>query len=306
MSAAAGADGLLPLLTSGDLIAAVPELDTLANYTAVSLAQVGSANLSFEHVAQIIDYAEGAEINGADAIVITQGTDTLEEMAFITSRVWDGEISIVFTAAMRHPASDGADGPANLLAAVQVACSVEKDVYVVMNGEIHDPSWVRKCHTTALDAFQSENGPIGTVMDGQVKIPKPLSRLPRINKARLRATRRVAILTPTFSQGPWQVDAAEAEGFDGYVVAGYGGGHVSESWAEKLKELAKVKPVILASRIGKGRILTSTYGYKGAEMDLIEGGLVPSGRFDAIKARLSLCLLLDVEREELIDFFQQT
>lgn len=282
--------GVHPTLTSDDLLAAVPKLQGYARFTTHTLAKAGSANLTFEHALRIIDYAEKAESDGADAIVVTQGTDTLEEMSFIIALVWSGSIPIIFTAAMRHPASGGADGPANLLAAFQAACQVNKGVYVVMHNELHDPSYVQKCHTSALSAFSSEKGPVGAVVDGQVKFTQPLSVLPHLDKARLKSPYRVAILSPAIDDTPWQLEAALDQKFDAMVIASFGGGHVSELWADALRPVAAKIPVILASRVGRGQILNAIYGYKGAEIDLMNAGLMSAGRLDARKARLFIAL----------------
>ena len=303
MAPSSGAQGVHPTLTSDDLIAAVPELQGYAKFTTHTLVKAGSANLTFDHARQILEYADKAEGSGADGIVITQGTDTLEEMSFILALMWTGSIPIIFTAAMRHPASQGADGPANLLAAVQVACQVEKGVYVVMHGELHDPSIVQKCHTSDLDAFQSENGPIGTVVQGLVTLSRSLCVLPTIDKGRLNSPYRVALLSPALDDTPWQLEAALNQNFDAMVIASFGGGHVSELWADALRSVACKMPIILASRVGRGRILTSTYGYKGAEIDLINAGLVPAGRLDARKARLFVALQKSLDIQALIKCF---
>lgn len=282
--------GVHPTLTSDDLLAAVPKLQGYARFTTHTLAKSGSANLTFEHAARIVEYAEKAENDGADAIVVTQGTDTLEEMSFIISLVWSGSIPIIFTAAMRHPASENADGPSNLLAAVQTACQVNDGVYVVMNNELHDPSYVQKCHTSALNAFSSEHGPIGVVVDGHVKLSLALSVVPSLDKERLKSPYRVTILSPALDDTPWQLQAALGQKFDAMVVASFGGGHVSEIWADALRPVALKIPIILASRVGRGQILNATYGYKGAEIDLMNAGLISAGRLDARKARLFLAL----------------
>ncbi len=282
--------GVHPTLTSDDLLAAVPKLQGYARFTTHTLAKAGSANLTFEHALRIVDYAEEAENDGADAIIVTQGTDTLEEISFIISLVWSGSIPIIFTAAMRHPASEGADGPSNLLAAVQVACQVNEGVYVVMHNELHDPSYVQKCHTTALSAFLSEKGPAGTIVDGHVKLTQALSVLPRLDKERLKSPYRVALLSPAFDDEPWQLEAALDQKFDAMVIASFGGGHVSELWADALRPVAAKMPVILASRVGRGQILNAIYGYKGAEIDLMNAGLISAGRLDARKARLFMAL----------------
>jgi len=284
--------GVKPVLGGSDLVAAVPELAKVADITAATLTSVGSANLTLKTARDVIERAYAISARGADAFVVTQGTDTMEEMAFLLSLVWKGTIPIVVTGAMKHPAQDGADGPANLLAAVKVASEATKGVYVVMDGTVHDPALVRKSHTSELSAFVTDGGAIGNVRDGIVNFDKILPARPQFDIESLSRDKRIALISPQLDDDGWQFKAVKTEKFDGAVVAAYGGGHVSEPWSDGLHALAKEIPVVLASRCGAGRVLTDIYGYKGAEIDLIAGGLVPAGGLTPNKARLLLALAL--------------
>ena len=115
---------------------------------------------------------------------------------------------------------------------------------------------------------------------------------------------KTGLLSPAFDDTPWQLEAALEQGFDALVIASFGGGHVSEIWADALRPVAAKMPVVLASRVGGGRIFTSTYGYKGAEIDLINAGLIPAGRLDVRKARIVLSLAGTVEKSALKKLFQ--
>lgn len=295
--------GVKPVLGGRDLVAGVSELSTIADVTAESLISLGSANLNFSIAHAVIERAYALAENGADGIVVTQGTDTMEEMAFLLSLVWQGSIPIVMTGAMKHPALEGADGPANLLAAVQTAIAAPKGVYVVMDGTVHDPATVRKSHTSALSAFVTDGGALGSVSQGVVRLDKTLAKRPTFDIATLAAGKRVAVITPQFDDDGWQITAITAEKFDGAVIAAFGGGHVSEAWSDKLHALAREMPVVLTSRIGAGRVLTNTYGYKGAEIDLIGAGLVPAGGLTPHKARLLLMLALSQSDQKIGDAF---
>ena len=197
---------------------------------------------------------------------------------------------------MRNPTLPGADGPANLLAAVQVAASDEArnlGALVVFNDEIHAASLVRKTHTQSPATFSSVPlGPIGYVAENAVQIVLRPARRRRVDLDSLAGDQRVALLTASMGDDGSLVGAVRDAGYAGLVVEALGGGHVPSPWIEPLTALADEVPVILASRTGGGEVLRRTYGFAGSEMDLIERGLIPAGPLDGHKARLFLTLLL--------------
>ena len=140
------------------------------------VAQVGSGSITVEHLVSVVESARTAADEGAVGIVLTQGTDTLEETAFVLSRINDSGIPIVVTGAMRNPSLPGADGPANVRAAVIAALSPQARGLasaLVMADEIHDPVFVRKDHTSFIHAFSSgpSAGPLGWVSEDRVILP---------------------------------------------------------------------------------------------------------------------------------------
>ncbi|WP_417460930.1 asparaginase [Kordiimonas sp.] len=279
--------GVTPTLSAADLIRAVPALQSLADFEAETVAQKGSANLDFSLVAEVCRMAERSS---ADGIIITQGTDSMEETAFLASLLYSGKKPLVFTGAMRTSNQPGADGPANLYDATLVALAADAgSVSLVMNGEVHDPWLVAKEHTSSLQAFTSEHGPIGGVVEGEVRWWR---------NARMGAGMKggkfvpVALLSAVLDDDGRMIQNIIELGYKGLVIEAYGAGHLSEVWADKAEALGKVMPVILASRARAGRVFEGTYGYKGAEIDLIERGLLPSGGLRGRKARILLSLLL--------------
>ncbi|MER7893290.1 asparaginase domain-containing protein [Micromonospora sp. NPDC094482] len=158
--------GVVTRLTGADLTAAVPGLDELGVPLEVrDVHAVPSANLTYRQLLDVVDDASRAVAGGATGVVVTQGTDTLEESAFLTDLVWPHTAPLVFTGAMRNPTLAGADGPANLLAAARVAAAQaarDLGVLVVVNDEVHAARFVRKTHSTSTATFASPNaGPIG-------------------------------------------------------------------------------------------------------------------------------------------------
>ncbi|MGW5258365.1 asparaginase [Streptomyces sp. NPDC004012] len=296
-------------LTGADLVAAVPALADLQLEVHDTHA-VPSPDLTFTQVLDLVDEASRAVEAGATGVVVTQGTDTLEETAFLVDLVWPHEAPFVLTGAMRNPTLAGPDGPANLLAAARTAAAPTAHglgALVVLNDEIHAARSVRKTHSTSTASFASPNsGPIGHVIEGQVRIlvrpsrREPLSVPPRASLA----AARVVLHTVTLDDhAPHLADVPRTH--QGLVVAGFGVGHVPSALAPTLGELAQEIPVVLASRAGSGSVLRQTYGAVGSETDLQRRGLVNGGLLDPYKARvlLRLLLALGADRTAVTDAF---
>lgn len=286
-------------LRGADLTAAVPGLTGLGLPVEIQdVEAVPSANLTLAKVLDVVDAASKAISNGATGIVVTQGTDTLEETAFAVDQVWPHPNPFVLTGAMRNPTLAGPDGPANLLAAARVACSpAARDLgaLVVFNDQIHAARWVRKTHSTSTATFVSPNvGPIGHLVEDRVRIlarPARQDGVPgRAEPAELEAT-RVAVYPVTLDDDGVLLEGL-ADTHQGLVVAGYGVGHVPSALAPVLGALAERIPVVLTSRTGGGSILRNTYDGIGSESDLLGRGLIDGGFLDPYKARVLLRLLL--------------
>lgn len=302
--------GVAPALDADDLVAAVPELGDLdVTVTARSLRSVPSASLRFADLVALHAAVEAELADGATGVVVTQGTDTLEETVFFLDRTVTSSAPVVVTGAMRHPSAAGSDGPANLLAAVRLAAAeAARDLgaLVAFADEVHAAVTVRKAHTTAPAAFESPGfGPLGLLVEGEPRLlatPAPRLRLPVGERL---TEMRIGVVPIALGDGGELLEAAGAR-FDGLVIAGAGGGHVPEWLAQPLGELAGRIPVVLASRLGAGPTLTATYGYRGSERDLLARGLVPAGFLDPYKARILLALLCaqDASPERIREVFR--
>jgi len=281
--------GAVPSLDADALIAAVPSLADIASISAATLASVPSANLSFVQIAEL---CARVEAGNADGYVVTQGTDTLEETAFLASLLYQGEKPLIFTGAMRTPDQLSADGPSNLYNAVLTASAARGGVYVVLNGDIHDPWHVYKSHTSDVSSFTSgEVGAVGYVVEGAVHLRTRNAQKPL---APLRAEKMppVALLQANLGADTMLLEHVLAAGYKGLVIEAFGAGHLSENWGDCAAKIAKEIPVVLCSRCPNGTVFESTYGYRGAEMDLIERGLIGAGQIKSRKARLLLSALL--------------
>ncbi|TKR57271.1 asparaginase [Allopusillimonas ginsengisoli] len=288
--------GVVPTLTGEKLVAAVPGLDTLAEIDAQSFRQLPGAHLGFDDLEALADHIRTLCTQSRRGIVITQGTDTIEETAFALDRLLDVDVPVIVTGAMRNPTVAGADGPANLLAAVQVAISDEargKGCLVVLNDEVHAARFVRKMHTSSPNAFGSPtSGRIGWVSEGLAFFCFALEKLPILPTSTEKQNARVALATVALGDDGEQVKALASARFDGMVVNATGGGHVPPAVADALESAAKHMPVVLASRTGAGNTLGQTYGFPGSEIDLQRRGLIRAGWLDGLKAKVLLTLLL--------------
>ena len=286
-------------LTGEDLAAGVPGLSELGGSVEIQDIQaVPSPNLTAAKMVEVVDAASKAVAAGATGVVVTQGTDTLEETAFLVDQIWPHRQPFVLTGAMRNPTLAGPDGPANLLAALRVANSpAARDLgaLVVFKDEIHAARWVRKTHSTSTATFVSpDTGPIGHVVEDRVRV---LTRPPRLDgvhgsaePAAFDAT-RVALYTVTMDDDGLLLKGL-ADTHQGLVVAAFGVGHVPAALAPVVGELAAAMPVVLTSRTGAGSVLRTTYRSVGSESDLLRRGLIDGGFLHFYKARVLLRLLL--------------
>jgi L-asparaginase len=300
--------GVVPRLTAADLVAAVPQIESAADVEATSFRQCASGDLTMEDLVALAAEVQRRLETGATGVVVTQGTDTIEETSFVLDLLVRHSRPVVVTGAMRNPTLPGADGPANLLAAVQVASShsfVDQGCVVVMNDEVHAARFVRKTHTSSPSTFVSPTtGPIGWVVEGRVRAALRPVALPPI-VAVTREVPPVALLKVALGDDSRTVQQLEALGYAGVVVEALGGGHVPSRMVPALEAVASRVPVVLASRTGSGEVLRQTYGFPGSERDLIARGLVPAGGLDGLKARILLGLLLagGAERDDVVTAF---
>jgi L-asparaginase len=285
-----------PSLGGAALIDGIPGLDRAGvEVEAVPFRQIPAGTLSPADLLALTRAAAAAIARGANGVVVTQGTDTIEETAFLLDLAWPGNAPLVVTGAMRNPSQAGPDGPANVLAAIQTAAAPQargRGCLVVFAEAIHSARAVAKSHTVSVTAFTSPgSGPVGYVVEGVPVFTAPAPARVQMPSVPVDSGVRVGLALATLGDdGRWL--PAYAEGLDGLVVAGFGVGHVHRAWVEPLTELAVGMPVVLASRILAGPSLTHTYGFPGSESDLLGRGLISAGRLTAVKARILLWMLL--------------
>jgi L-asparaginase len=300
--------GLAPKLGAAELVAAVPAVAEIAEIEADSPLRVASPSLTISDLIEVAKRIEAAFAEGVDGAVVIQGTDTIEESAFLLDLLVSGDRPVVVTGAMRGADAPGADGPANLLAAVRVAAAADaRDLgaLVVLNYDIHAARFVQKSHTALPSAFLSPlTGPLGAVIEGRPRVYVRVLRNPCLS-ASDGPPQSVALVKTAMGDDTRLLRSLADSGCVGFVIEGMGAGHVQADAAPILGELAARHPVVLASRVMTGPVFTKTYGYPGSEIDLIGRGLIPAGYLSGLKARLLLSLVLRKTRDRSVvrDYF---
>lgn len=290
------AGGVTPRLGARDLVEAVPQLQEVARLETVAFRQTASGDLTLADLVALAAEITGRFDAGVGGVVVTQGTDTIEETSFALDLLVPRARPVIVTGAMRNPTLAGPDGPANLLAAVQVAAAPEATglgTLVVLNDEIHAARFVRKTHTASPATFRSPAaGPLGWVVEGHPRIVLRVPVLEGIPDGVPEDVPPVALLTSVLGDDSRLIAQVEGLGYAGLVLEAFGGGHVPAHVVPALADLASRLPVVLASRTGSGEVLRETYGFPGSERDLLTRGVIPAGFLDGRKARILLSLLL--------------
>ena len=292
----ASGEVVVPRLGASELAAAVPQLQEVAELETIAFRQSASGDLTLPDLVELAAEITARFATGVTGAIVTQGTDTIEETAFALDLLVDSSCPVVVTGAMRNPTLAGPDGPANLLAAAQVAVSqnaVGCGCVVVLNDEIHAARFVSKTNTSSPSAFRSmTTGPLGWIVEGEPRIASRLAALRHLSPLTDQAMPAVALLKVTLGDDGRLVGFLESAGYAGLVLEGFGGGHVTQKMVGALAQLAEKMPVVLASRTGSGTGLKTTYGFSGSERDLLSRGLISSGFLDGLKSRILLSLLL--------------
>ncbi len=294
MAPPAPGHGAVPTTTAEQMLAAAPELAALADLSVETLLMKPGASLTLDDALGALRWAERAVEHGAAGVVLVQGTDTLEETAYLLDLLWPHENPLVLTGAMRTPSQLSPDGPANLAAAIRTAGADTArglGAVVVLDQQIHAARRVRKRDSIHLSAFCSGAfGPLGRLHEHHVTIGNRIARPAALARPD-RPSSFVPLLQATLGDTGELLRLLIEDGHtDGVVVAGFGAGHVSATFAEAVT--AASFPVVLCSRTGDGPVLEATYGFPGSERDLVGRGAIPAGWLGPLKARILLLVLL--------------
>ena len=296
-------------LGAGELLAAVPEIADICAVESEEVAAIDSKDMTEAVWLRLAARIEAALAAGAAGVVVTHGTDTLEETAYFLHLVVKSEKPVVLTGAMRPATALSADGPLNLLDAVRLAASPEahgQGALVVLNGEIHSARDVQKVHTIAVQAFASPDvGALGRMEEGSPHFRRRVltrhTRESEFDLASVTALPYVPILYGHAGTDARLARAAIESGAAGVVHAGTGNGSIHEALLATLAAAAeKGIGVVRASRTGAGAVLFAESAYADA-------GFIDADTLPPAKARilLALALLKTNDRNEIRRMFRE-
>ncbi len=287
------AGGALPALDARDILSAARGIEEVAELRVEEWGRFPGPHMDVERMwalrARLLELVAEP---GVDGVVVTHGTDTIEETAYLVARSVRTSKPIVFTGAMRNLSELGWDGPSNLVDAVRVAAHPDArdyGVFLVMNGRAYSAIDVTKAHTHVLDAFESPGlGPVAEVDDEGVLFRRALPAQRDILEPEFPAT-------PIDIVGAWA--GADARLLDavlptarGVVISALGRGNVPPLMADAIARWRDAdKPVVITSRTGRGRV-GQTYGYPGGGRRLGELGTIFAGTQRPTQARIDLML----------------
>lgn len=282
------------------LVRAIPDLDTIARVTGEQVSNIGSQDMSFDIMTRLVHRINtllaGDDVDG---IVVTHGTDTMEETAFFLNLLVGSPKPVVLTGAMRPATAISADGPLNLFNAVAVAAlpeSRKQGVMVVMNDRIHGAHSLTKSNTTSVETFLSPvNGLMGTVNYGEVKFFRGPFRnhtfLSEFTPDYTLPLPRVDIIYACTDMPPDLIAASVERGAAGIVIAGDGNGNMNQTTIAEARKFAEKGIFIVRS----SRVPTGTVG-RNVEVDDDANGFIVSDELNPAKARLLLMLALTRNR----------
>jgi L-asparaginase len=289
------AGGNVPAHGGEALVSLAPGLEAVSPFRIENWAKVPACHLGPDRLwalrERVREIAESGEVRG---IVITHGTDTIEETAYLLARTLAPEVPVAVTGAMRTSSDEGWDGPRNLLDAARVAASPEstgRGAMVVFHGEIFRGETAVKTHATDLAAFSAPHAaPAGCVEGGRVVYGGPPPRRdPAVRPPGLEA--RVALVSLVVGDDGTLLDLARPE-HDGVVVEAFGSGNMPPGAVPAVRRwLDQGKPVVLASRCARGEV-TPVYAFEGGGARTVAMGAIPAGPRTPSQARMELMLAL--------------
>jgi L-asparaginase len=293
--------GAVPRLSGREILDAAPGVEEIARIEVREFGRHPGPHMTIERMWELRAAITGAIAEGFDGVVVTHGTDTIEETAYLLDRSIEAPQPVVVTGAMRNSSELSWDGPANLMAAVEVAAAREargRGTMVVMDEEIVQGAEVVKTHTEAAGTFRSPNwGPLGVTDKGRALF--------------YRESRRKAALLPDAPALPVDlvkvvagadarlVEASLDSGARGIVLEALGRGNVPPAVLPGVRRWADAgKPVVITSRSLRGRVL-DTYAYPGGGHELREMGCIFADHMTGQQARIELMLAIGVHGGDL-------
>jgi len=290
----------IPALTDQEIMATVSGIEKIAEIESIHFGSLPGPHISISKMFELAALTKELQLRrDITGVVITHGTDSLEETAYLLDLVNASDKPVVVTGAMRNGSELGYDGPANLSAAICTACSkdsIGQGVMVVMNNQVYAADEVAKVNTLALDTFQSPDfGPLGIIDQDQVIYYRVRKHQPDYIKAS--EFKQVGLVKSVAGGDGELIDFMIDKNYEGIVIEAMGRGNVPPDMVESIDRAINANiPVVIVSRCLKGRVLGS-YGYPGGGHELREKGVILGDNLSGQKARIKLMLLLNTTRD---------
>lgn len=303
-------DAAIPALNSNEIISTVSNIEEIVDVETINFGNLPSPHIKPGHMLEISEIIK-ENINREDisGIVVTHGTDTLEETAYFLDLVIDNEKPIVLLGSMRNYSELGYDGSSNLSAAICTAISDKargKGVLVVMNNEVNAAGEVTKTNTLSLDTFKSpEFGPLGIVDNEEVIFYRDIIDRKHINTSKIED--KIALIKTASGMDSNIIHFYIDSGYKGIVIEALGRGNIPPEMISGIERaIEKSIPVVMVSRCHTGRVLDS-YGYKGGGKHLRDLGVILGGNLPGQKARIKLMLILGKtnDKSEIKEVFEK-
>ncbi|MGL5380471.1 asparaginase [Clostridium sp.] len=301
----------VPSLTGEEIMAMVTGIEDFAEIESYSFSSMPSPHMSVETMLELSKFVKKlVERDDIDGVVITHGTDTLEETAYLLDLTIDTDKVIVITGAMRSSSELGYDGPFNLAASICTAISSDakgRGVLVCFNGELNSASEVTKANSMSLSAFVTPNfGPIGIVDNNRVIFYRNTSRAKVYNVDEINGD--VALIKCVAGMDSSYIDFAIDKGYKGIVIEAMGRGNVPPRMVDGIKRaISGDILVMVVSRCFEGRVFES-YGYEGGGKMIKDLGVIFGDTLPGQKARIKLMLALSsgMAKDEILESIENS
>ena len=286
----------VPSLSADEIMSMIPGVEDYAEIEAYTFSSMPSPHMTLETMLKLSEFTtELVERDDIDGVVITHGTDTLEETAYLLDLTVKTKKPVVVTGAMRSGSELGYDGPFNLATSICTAISDEavgRGVLVCFNGELNSASEVTKANSMALNAFRTPNfGPIGIVDNDNVIFYRDANHLEKYDVSKIE--KQVALIKCVVDMDSSYIDYLIEKGYGGIVIEALGRGNVPPKMVEGIKKAIELEiPVVVVSRCFEGRVFES-YGYEGGGKQLKNLGVIFGDTLPGQKARIKLILAIN-------------
>lgn len=286
----------VPSLSAEEIMSMIPGVEEYAEIEAYTFSGMPSPHMTLETMLKLSEFTtELVEREDIDGVVITHGTDTLEETAYLLDLTVKTKKPVVVTGAMRSGSELGYDGPFNLATSICTAISDEavgRGVLVCFNGELNSASEVTKANSMALNAFRTPNfGPIGIVDNDNVIFYRDANHLEKYDVSEIK--KQVALIKCVVDMDSSYIDYLIEKGCGGIVIEALGRGNVPPKMVEGIKKAVELEiPVVVVSRCFEGRVFES-YGYEGGGKQLKDLGVIFGDTLPGQKARIKLILAIN-------------